>query len=282
MERQGMARANATGLRRDLELLQVLSSAEALSRGGLGVIRIAALAGREKTQVSRALSTMAEEGLVERDPESLSYRLGWRLYTMAANTSQAYLVAKATPVMRRLVGVIGETAHLCILRGDDVIVLGTEAASVHATGLTWHGIPMSPPATSPGRVLLSEWNPEEIRARYPVKVLRARAARRVFADADELLAELAIVRARGYAVVDEEFEEGVVGCSAPVRDARGDIVAALNVEAPRIRLGGRLDAVGKLTAKAAHGISSAMIGISEDGNLVRRRGSFTATPGQRG
>ena len=55
---------NSAGLRRDIELLQVLGRHEVEHRSGLGVIRIAELAGREKTQVSRALATLAEQGLV--------------------------------------------------------------------------------------------------------------------------------------------------------------------------------------------------------------------------
>ncbi len=251
-------RSNTAGLRRDLELLHVLAGPEAQSRSGLGVVRIAALAGREKTQVSRALSTLAEAGLVERDHANRTYRLGWRLFTLAAQTFETHLVSVATPFLRRLVDRVQETTHLCVLRGESVVTLATEAASAHALGLSWKDVATLAPATSPGRVLLSEWSPDEIRSRYPVQTLRDGAARRVFADADELLAELATVRARGYACVDEEFELGVVGCSAPVRDARGRIVAALNVEAPKTRLGARLDSAGRFTAQVADGVSAAL------------------------
>ena len=47
-------------------------------------MRIAQLVGREKSQVSRALRTLDQAGLVERDEASREYRLGWRLFTLAA------------------------------------------------------------------------------------------------------------------------------------------------------------------------------------------------------
>src|ERR671937_1288542 len=60
--------AGSSGLRRDLELLWGLASDDARSRGGLGVVRLADLVQRDKSQVSRALRALEEVGLVERHP----------------------------------------------------------------------------------------------------------------------------------------------------------------------------------------------------------------------
>jgi DNA-binding IclR family transcriptional regulator len=79
-----VARPQGHGLRRDLDLLEALASPEAQRAGGLGVVRLAQLTGREKSQVSRALKALAEEGIVERDPDTLGYRLGWRLFSLVA------------------------------------------------------------------------------------------------------------------------------------------------------------------------------------------------------
>jgi IclR family transcriptional regulator, KDG regulon repressor len=65
-----------TNLRRELAILTVLGGEEAVEEGGLGVIRIADLIGREKSQVSRTLKVLAESGFVDRDAETLQYRLG--------------------------------------------------------------------------------------------------------------------------------------------------------------------------------------------------------------
>ena len=73
-----------------------------------------------------------------------------------------------------------------------------------------------------------------------------------------LLHELEVIRGRGYATVDEEWDVGVVGCSAPVRDSTGKIVAAINIGAPKGRFGNRLDAAGRLTARFAGEISEAL------------------------
>jgi DNA-binding IclR family transcriptional regulator len=249
-----VARTNASGLRRDLELLEVLATGREL-----GVTRVAELVGREKTQVSRALASLAEEGLVERNPDTLGYRLGWRLYALAARTGEAHLVATAGPYLRRLVSQLHETAHLCVLRGGDVLTLLSESPSHAFRGVGWEGVSVAVPATSAGRVLISDWEPTVIREWFTPERLNAAGAVR-FRDTASLLEEIAHIRAHGYATVDEEFEVGVVGCSAPVRDFRGRIVAAINVTAPKGRLGDKLDAAGRVTARIAAELTARLSG----------------------
>src|SRR5262245_49191904 len=126
-----MAARPASGLRRDIELLEVLAGQEAQTRGGLGVSRIAELSGREKSQVSRALASLAEEGLVDRDPDTQAYRVGWRWYALAARTGETRLASVSAPFLRRLVAQLHETVHLCVLRGNGVLTLVSES-SPHA------------------------------------------------------------------------------------------------------------------------------------------------------
>ncbi len=73
----------ATSLRRGLELLLMLGDQQALDDRGLGVVRLAELIGGDKSRVSRTLRNLADYDLVERDPETLAYRFGWRLFTLA-------------------------------------------------------------------------------------------------------------------------------------------------------------------------------------------------------
>jgi DNA-binding IclR family transcriptional regulator len=77
-------------------------------------------------------------------------------------------------------------------------------------------------------------------------------------DDPKLTSALSDVRRVGYALVRDEFEPGVVGCSAPVRVGDGRIVAALNVSAPAERLDRRLDEAGRLTVQAAGEVSRAL------------------------
>ena len=90
-----------TSIRRSLEVLLSLGSEPAIESGGLGVTRIADLLGREKSQVSRTLKTLATFGLVDRDPDTLAYRLGWRIYALASLAGDRRLLDLARPILKR-------------------------------------------------------------------------------------------------------------------------------------------------------------------------------------
>lgn len=278
-------RRNSAGLRRDLELLEVLGSPECEDSGGLGVVRIAELVGRDKGQVSRTLATLAESGLVMRDPHTLAYRLGYQLYALAARTLESRLVREAGPYLRKVVRATHETAHLCVLRGDNVLTLTSELSEYAFRGIGWEGVSVAAWRTSSGRVLISDWSDEDLRGWYelhgqdravtgpvsPVMMQSAEAGPREgtpregtprTTDFPSLLAEVHRIRSRGYATVDEEFEVGVVGASAPVYDFRGTIVAAINLSAPKARVGTHLNEVGRLIARVAAELSEQLGGTS--------------------
>ncbi|WP_240943152.1 IclR family transcriptional regulator [Planosporangium thailandense] len=237
-----------------MEILELLATAQGAP--GLGVSRIAESLGREKSQMSRALRALEAEGMVERDPDTLEYRLGWRVYALAARTVEAHLVRAAVPYLRRLVAVLNETTHLCVLRGSAVLTLLSVSPSHAFRALGWEGVSVPAPLTSAGRVLVSDWPPEALRSLLAEPADLHPGPRPRVHTADDLLREVAGIRKRGYAAVDEEFEDGVVGVSAPVRDFRGQIVAAINVSAPKGRLGKRLDEAGRLTLSVARELAA--------------------------
>src|ERR687894_1590623 len=98
-----MVGVSEVNLRKELAILIVLGREEAIENGGLGVVRIAELIGREKSQVSRTLKTLAESGFVDRDQSTLHYRLGWRFFALAARAGEQRLLSAAPPLLERLV-----------------------------------------------------------------------------------------------------------------------------------------------------------------------------------
>ena len=274
------ARRNSAGLRRDFELLEMLGSAEAEAAGGLGVMRLAELVDRDKGIVSRTLATLAEVGLVSRDPVTQSYRLGYQLYALAARTLESRLVRTSVPYLRRVVTATHETTNLCVLRGGNVLTLTSEMSEYAFRGVGWEGVSTAAWQTSSGRVLVSEWADEDLRRWYavhgtdppvtspfaPASVATVVVGRGLapgapspgtprVTDFASFRAEILRIRRRGFATVDEEFEKGVVGVSAPVYDFRQNIIGAINVSAPKPRLGPHLDEVGILVARIAAELS---------------------------
>ena len=224
----------ASSLRRALALIRALAGDEAVAAGGLGVTRLAEITGADKSRVSRALQLLADEGFVERSGETRAYRLGWQVYAMAARSGdlrhagrraapprasdralQRALLPQRAPRRRphhRALALAGAVARDRILGGR------ARAAALRGRG----------------RALLMGMPDETIRALLgpgPYPAFGPRAPRAF----GELIERLEVERAQGWVLVDEEFEAGRVGVAAPVRDFRGETVAALNVSAPKFR-----------------------------------------------
>ncbi|MGV3712033.1 IclR family transcriptional regulator [Pseudolysinimonas sp.] len=273
---ESTGRRNSSGLTRDIEILDLLGGPEAEQAGGLGVMRLAQLTGRDKAVISRTLGTLANAGLVDRDPVSLNYRLGGRLYALAARTTEATMVARSRALLRRVAQTARETTHLCVLRGGNVLTLLSELSPHEVRTTAWAGVTTAAWRTPSGRVLISDWDRASLRHWYDLHghdqalvgplttemttgftLLDAPLeGKEVVTDFESLLAELQRIREQGYATLDEEFEAGVVGASAPVYDLSGRIVAALNVSAPKSRIGGQLDKLGVYVARAAAELSA--------------------------
>jgi DNA-binding IclR family transcriptional regulator len=252
-----MGAETLTGVHRATAILFALGAEGGARPGGVGVVELARAVGREKTQVSRTLKVLADAGLVERDPHSLGYRLGWRLFTLAAQAGDQPLLAAAPPILRDLVGAVDERAHLTVLQGSTVLTVLSERPGRAVQAAGWVGRTTPAHCTASGRALLFDHTEQEVRAVFAAADLRLGADRAPH-DAAELWARVGAARARSYALADEEFEAQLVAAAAPVRDFRGHVIAAVNVSGPKFRLGEVLDPTGTHVKAAAEVLSQAI------------------------
>ncbi len=258
-----MAAARETSIRRGIETLLALGTPEASERGGLGVTRISEMLGREKSQVSRALKALAEYGLVERNRDALTYRLGWRIYAMAQMAGEARFLEEGGPVLTRLVQRLEERGHLSVLQGAEVLTILSESPSRTVEAVGWVGRITPAFCSSAGRALLMDHSEADVRALLEGTPLEARSPTTV-TTIDEVIERIAVARELGAAVVDEEFEQGLVAVAAPVRDGRGRIVAAINLSGPRFRFHAHVDEAVEAVRASAAELSSVLAGQRPD------------------
>jgi IclR family transcriptional regulator, KDG regulon repressor len=251
-----MEREPAVAIRRAVALLLTLGGDEALEAGGLGVKRLSELTGNEISRVSRTLEVLSDARLVDRDPASLAYRLGWRFFALAARAGQLQLRNAAVGFVRRLTDEFGESAYLSVLDGREVLTLMSESPihTVHAAGWVGRSHPYAY-CTSAGRALLFGHTDEELAALLGDLEFRPPGPNgpTSFADFAERLAR---ERRQGWVYVDEEFEPGLVGIAAPVLDFDGRVIAALNLSAPKFRAEEALKAAGPRLVEVAMELSS--------------------------
>ncbi|MFN0073431.1 MAG: IclR family transcriptional regulator [Chloroflexota bacterium] len=187
-----------------------------------------------KGNTHRLLTMLVAEGLVRRDAHSARYRLGLGLYELGQVAVSEVDLRPALPRMMELGKLTDETILLGVL--DDLDVVYVQRVESPRTLRVTHGPRERGPAhcTATGKVLLA-WRPEPEIERFIRHGLPRHSARTI-TDADQFRAALKEIRELGYAVNDQEREMLIRSVSAPVRDARGIVVAALTVAGPSQRL----------------------------------------------
>jgi IclR family acetate operon transcriptional repressor len=199
--------------------------------------------GQAKSRVFRILRTLEDSGYVVRDEASAHYRLGPRLYTLgAASVQHEQLRWKALPPLQMLAEATGETAHIGILFGRDVVTVqlveGRHAVRMHA----YVGKRSPAHSSSLGKVLLAYFPEPEIDEFVHGAGLEAMTPN-TLVDPAALKRHLLEVRNQGYAIDHEERELGLRCVAAPITGHSGAVVAAVSVSAPTIRMGPQ-DALG--------------------------------------
>jgi IclR family KDG regulon transcriptional repressor len=253
---QPMEREPAVAVRRAVALLLTLGGDEALDAGGLGVKRLSELTGNDISRVSRTLEVLSESRLVDRDPETRAYRLGWRFFALAGRAGQPRLRDAAAGFVRLLTDEFEERAYLSVLDGREVLTILSESPTHTVQAAGWVG--RSHPyvyCTSAGRALLFGHSDEELTALLGDVELRPPGPNgpTSFTEFSERLER---ERGQGWVYVDEEFERGLVGVAAPVFDFDGRVIAALNVSAPKFRAERALADAGPRLLEVATELSS--------------------------
>jgi IclR family acetate operon transcriptional repressor len=207
--------------------------------------------GLAKSTASRLLLALERNHLVRRDgngrflPGEMFVSFAWR---DGAGTSS--LVAVARPFLDRLGKATGETINLGVAAGHSVEQIAQVDCTYLIGGTNWVGRPVPLHASGLGKVLLAYGA-----ATLPPGELERCTDKTITSEAS-LRAELSAVRARGYAVTDEELEAGLIAFAAPVFRYDGTVVAALSVSAPTSRM------TKEAAAKAARRCTDEAAGLS--------------------
>ncbi|HET9094950.1 MAG TPA: IclR family transcriptional regulator [Solirubrobacteraceae bacterium] len=226
---RGAAASGTTAIDRGADLLvRVLEAEEPVA-----VTELASAAGLPKSTASRLLSALERRGLVEQDGARGRLRPGPAILRVAERGMlERNLVELARPALATLAQASGETVNLAVPGSTGVEHL-LQADGPHFLGAgQWVGRTVDFHCTANGKVFLAFG-----RALAPAGAgALTRHAPGTITDPGALRAELERVRADGFATAVDELEVGLAAAAAPVHGASGEVVAALSVTGPTVRM----------------------------------------------
>ena len=241
-------------LERAFDILELLAV-----QGAQPLNAIAEGTGLSKSTAYRILSTLCLRGYAEQKQAGGEYRLGLKLAEIASlKLNQLELKTEAQPYLRELSQKLGQAVHLGVLKGMDVVYIDKvePVNTLRMYSAIGRRVPVQRAAM--GKVLLGNLEMSDL-LEYAAVLPYTKKCKNTITQPEVLAEQIALAKKQGYAVDDEENEEGIRCVAAPVYDYRGVIMAAVSVSGDRdIIAKERDEEIAALVKKAAAGISARM------------------------
>ena len=236
--------------------LQILSVFES-DYQELSIQQFSEILDLPKSTIHRLLTTLVHRGFMEQDSESRNYRLGVKLYALGTKVIAARAInSEAAPVLRKLIEECGETASVSVLDETETVIIEKMETNQSIRVISQIGKRNPIHCTGSGKVVLAYLNPEAVdKILKRVSPLK-RYTGKTITDPVKLKENIAEIRSRGYALDDEELVDDQFCISAPVRNSKGEVFAAITVSGPLYRIKAKdPDKIGACVVRAADELS---------------------------
>ncbi|WP_052460634.1 IclR family transcriptional regulator [Microbacterium gorillae] len=202
-------------------------------RGPVAATTIATQLGLPRSTVYHLLATMRAHGFVVHLPEQRRWGLGTAAFELSGGFNRQQPLARlGRPLIATLSDRTGESAHLAVLSGRDVIYLAEERAPRRPALVTDVGVRLPAHLTATGRAMLAALPREQVTALYPDASVFASRTDRGPTSPRQLRESLREVRARGFAQEDGEVSAGLSSVAVAVLDHTGWPAAAIAITWP--------------------------------------------------
>ncbi|HEY6874276.1 MAG TPA: IclR family transcriptional regulator [Geobacteraceae bacterium] len=188
-----------------------------------------------RTNVLRLIATLEPREFIEENKLTGNYRLGLKALELRTSfIRQMALLPQARPILAGLAHDCNETCYVAILKEFRCIYLDVVETPQVVRIVSRVGSRLPAHCTAAGKVQLSHLPGEELERFFATREL-TRFTPRTITDRAELRDHLREIAAQGYAVDDEELEEGVRGVAAPIRTYEEKVVGAIIISGPTMR-----------------------------------------------
>jgi DNA-binding IclR family transcriptional regulator len=229
--RGSMTSSTSTTVAKAINIVEILASRADL---GITLAELSSLIKMPKSSTHRYLGTLQELGLAERK-DGDRYCLGAKVIEIAGSfLAKSDLRNESQVVMNELAKKTGETIHLAVPSAKEIVYIA-KIESPHALGMSSHiGSRLPMYCTSLGKAILA-FSDSDLLEAVLSDDLKARTSH-TKTSPPALRADLATIRAQGFALDDEENEPGIRCVGAPVLDYSGKAFAAISISGPCERI----------------------------------------------
>jgi IclR family KDG regulon transcriptional repressor len=206
---------------------------------GISLKELSARVSLPKGTTHRLLSSLAYFGYVRQVSESKNYQLGFKLVELGNRLlNQLDVRMQARPFLVGLSKEIKETIHLVVFDQNEALYVDKVESNEKSSGLQMVsrvGLRIPAHCSSVGKVFLAHLSDSELDTLIKEKGLKKRT-KNTITDPEKLKQHLKVIRQQGYAVDDEENEEGIRCVGAPIFNQRGQVIAAISISGPTVRI----------------------------------------------
>jgi IclR family transcriptional regulator, KDG regulon repressor len=240
-----------------LEMLELLAYHER----PLGVTEIAERLGLAKSNVHRVLQALTERNYVIKSEATKTYSASIKIWELgSAVLSKLDLKRHAQRTMEDLLAKTGETVHLSVLDGKEVVYVHKLESPNPIRAYTEIGGRALAHCVATGKAMLAFQPTEEL---LSLSKHLKRATPATITDPQKFLKEMERIRQQGFAVNAGEWRESVHGIASPLRDASGNVIAAIGLSGPADRFrSAQIKKFSTLIIDAAQKVSKSLYGIS--------------------
>ena len=189
-----------------------------------------------KSTVSKILSTLESHRYLTKNGENRRYRLGLRLFELGSMVvEQMDLQKVALPYMEELNKRVGETIHLVVMDGFEIVYINKVESVQSLRIATRVGGRLPAYCTGVGKVLLAALSPQELNLFLKSAPLRKLTGNTIM-DPEKLKESFIRIRSQGYALDLEEFSQGLICVAAPIFNYSQKEIGAISISGPSHRM----------------------------------------------
>ena len=216
--------------------------------GEMGLMELSSALGLHKSTVHRLLMSLIYMGYARQDETTQKYVLSYKIVNMAGRIlERTDILQLARPYMARLSELSGETVHLVQREGSNILYIYKIEAKIGTIRMVSHvGMVHPMYCSGVGKAIMAALPEREVEQIWADSVIEKKT-KNTITELSELKEVLAGVRENGYALDDEENEEGVRCIAACLRDYHKDVKYAFSISGPASRM--TMERVGELAVE---------------------------------